>query len=110
MKGTFPELAYPTAEELVIKPGAQVMFVKNDTVAREYYNGLIGHVVNADDRSVSIRVAGRQTPIEVTPQVWENSRYKINEQTNTIETEVQGTFTQMPLRWPGPSPSTRARA
>ena len=98
VKGTFPELAYPTAEELVIKPGAQVMFVKNDTVTREYYNGLIGHVVNADDRSVSIRVAGRQTPIEVTPQVWENSRYKINEQTNTIETEVQGTFTQMPLR------------
>lgn len=98
IKGTFPELAYPTAEELVIKPGAQVMFVKNDTAAREYYNGLIGHVVRADDHSATIRVPGRQTPIEVTPQVWENSKYKVNEQTNTIETEVQGTFTQMPLR------------
>ena len=98
VKGTFPELAYPTAEELVIKPGAQVMFVKNDTVAHEYYNGLIGHVVDAGEKSVSIRVPGRQTLIEVTPQVWENAKYKINEQTNTIETEVQGTFTQMPLR------------
>lgn len=98
IKGTFPELAYPTAEELVIKPGAQVMFVKNDTAAREYYNGLIGHVVRADDHSATIRAPGRQTPIEVTPQVWENSKYKVNEQTNTIETEVQGTFTQMPLR------------
>lgn len=98
IKGTFPELAYPTAEELVIKPGAQVMFVKNDTAAREYYNGLIGHVVRADDHSATIRVPGRQAPIEVTPQVWENSKYKVNEQTNTIETEVQGTFTQMPLR------------
>lgn len=98
IKGTFPELAYPTAEELIIKPGAQVMFVKNDTAAREYYNGLIGHVVRADDHSATIRVPGRQTPIEVTPQVWENSKYKVNEQTNTIETEVQGTFTQMPLR------------
>lgn len=98
IKGTFPELAYPTAEELVIKPGAQVMFVKNDTAAREYYNGLIGHVVRADDHSATIRVPSRQTPIEVTPQVWENSKYKVNEQTNTIETEVQGTFTQMPLR------------
>lgn len=98
IKGTFPELAYPTAEALVIKPGAQVMFVKNDTAAREYYNGLIGHVVRADDHSATIRVPGRQTPIEVTPQVWENSKYKVNEQTNTIETEVQGTFTQMPLR------------
>jgi len=58
IKGTFPELAYPTAEELVIKPGAQVMFVKNDTAAREYYNGLIGHVVRADDHSATIRVPG----------------------------------------------------
>lgn len=98
IKGTFPELAYPTAEELVLKPGAQVMFIKNDTVAHEYYNGLIGHVVNADDRSVSVRVPGRQSLIEVTPQVWENARYKVNEQTNKIETEVQGTFTQIPLR------------
>lgn len=98
VKGTFPELAYPTAEELVIKPGAQVMFVKNDTVSHEYYNGLIGHVLRADDKSVTIKVAGRQAPIEVTPQVWENARYKVNEQTNTIETEVQGTFTQIPLR------------
>ncbi len=98
VKGTFPELAYPTADRLEIKPGAQVMFVKNDTASHEYYNGLIGHVLRADKDSVSIRVAGRQTPIEVTPQVWENARYKVNEQTNTIETEVQGTFTQMPLR------------
>lgn len=98
VKGTFPELAYPTAQELVIKPGAQVMFIKNDTTAHEYYNGLIGHVVNADSRSVSIRIPGRRTLIEVTPQVWENTKYKVNEQTNTIETEVQGTFTQMPLR------------
>lgn len=98
VKGTFPELAYPTTDELVIKPGAQVMFVKNDTVAHEYYNGLIGQVISANEKSATIRVAGRQTPIEVTPQIWENTRYKINEATNTIETEVQGTFAQMPLR------------
>ena len=98
VKGTFPELAYPTTDELVIKPGAQVMFVKNDTTAHEYYNGLIGQVISANEKSATIRVVGRQTPIEVTPQVWENTRYKINEVTNTIETEVQGTFAQMPLR------------
>lgn len=98
VKGTFPELAYPTTDELVIKPGAQVMFVKNDTTAHEYYNGLIGQVISVNEKSATIRVAGRQTPIEVTPQVWENTRYKINEATNTIETEVQGTFAQMPLR------------
>ena len=30
IKGTFPEYSYPTAEALVLKEGAQVMFVKND--------------------------------------------------------------------------------
>lgn len=98
VKGTFPELAYPTAQELIIKPGAQVMFVKNDTANHEYYNGLIGQVVSAANDSVTVRVPDRREPITVTPQVWENSRYKVNEQTNTLETEVQGTFTQMPLR------------
>lgn len=99
--GTFPELAYPTAEELIVKPGAQVMFVKNDTVAHEYYNGLIGTVTYADQDKVQVKVADAQAgtrTVTVTPQVWENARYTINEQTNTIETEVQGRFTQIPLR------------
>lgn len=98
VKGTFPELAYPTAEELVLKAGAQVMFVKNDTTGHEYYNGLIGTIVQVDNQLVRVQIADRRTPIDVTPQIWENARYKINEQTNTIETEVQGTFTQIPLR------------
>lgn len=96
--GTFPEISYPTAEQLTLKVGAQVMFIKNDTVEHEYYNGLIGTVVSADKEKISVKVAGRQTPVTVTPQSWENTKYKINEHTNTIETEVQGTFTQMPLR------------
>ncbi len=98
VKGTFPELSYPTADELTLKPGAQVMFVKNDTVKHEYYNGLIGHVEALTADGVTIRIPGRAGLIEVEPQVWENTKYKVNEQTNMIETEVQGTFTQIPLR------------
>lgn len=98
VKGTFPELAYPTAETLEIKKGCQVMFVKNDTVAHEYYNGLIGTVESTTPDAVYVRIPGKEQPIEVTPQLWENSRYKVNELTNTVETEVQGTFSQIPLR------------
>ena len=36
--------------------------------------------------------------IRVAPQVWENARYTVNEEKGTVETEVQGTFTQVPLR------------
>lgn len=98
ISGTFPSLAYPTAETLVLKPGAQVMFVKNDPSGHEYYNGLIGQVIGADSSSVRVRIPGRSQPITVEPQVWENSRYRINEATNTVVTEIQGTFTQIPLR------------
>lgn len=96
--GIFPESLYPTAAELTLKVGAQVMFIKNDTGSRQYYNGLIGTIVAADRLRAMVAVEGRQDPIEVTPQPWENTKYKINESTNAIETEIQGTFTQMPLR------------
>ncbi|MDE6438912.1 MAG: ATP-binding domain-containing protein, partial [Muribaculaceae bacterium] len=37
-------------------------------------------------------------PITVEPQMWENTRYTVDEATNTIMPEVQGTFSQLPLR------------
>ena len=75
------------------------MFVKNDPgVEHRYYNGKIGHVIHADPTSVRVLCPGDDRPIEVTPQVWENAKYTVNNTTNTIETEVQGTFSQMPLR------------
>lgn len=96
--GNFPESSYPTASRLVLKEGAQVMFNKNDFVNHQYYNGLIGRVVFADEGCVRVEVPGRPDPVEVTPQAWENCTYTINEVTHTVETQVQGTFTQMPLR------------
>lgn len=99
VKGTFPEYSFPTAETLELKVGAQVMFVKNDvSPEKRFYNGKIGHVVYADAGCVRVLCPGDDEPIEVTPQVWENARYTVNELTNKVETEVQGTFTQMPLR------------
>lgn len=99
VKGTFPDYSFPTAQRLELKVGAQVMFVKNDpTPEKRFYNGKIGHVVYADPGCVRVMCAGENEPIDVTPQVWENARYTVNDLTNKIETEVQGTFTQIPLR------------
>ncbi len=99
IEGVFPEYAYPTAERLELKVGAQVMFVKNDpSTERRYYNGKIGHVVYADPGCVKVMCPGESTPIEVAPQVWENAKYTVNDATNVVETQVQGTFSQLPLR------------
>ena len=99
ISGTFPEYSYPTAETLVLKEGAQVMFVKNDPSGEHlYYNGRIGKVVEASERSLTVYCEGDANAIDVVPLVWENTRYTLNEVTREIESEVLGTFKQLPLR------------
>ena len=99
IKGTFPDYSYPTAETLVLKEGAQVMFVKNDPSGKHlYYNGRIGRVMEADNHHLKIYCDGDSEAIEVEPLEWENNRYTLNEKTREIESEVLGTFKQIPLR------------
>ena len=82
---------------LTLKTGAQVMFLKNDPKGR-YYNGRIGHVTYVDERQILVLCPGDEKAIVVEKEVWENTKYKINDSTNQIESEVVGTFTQYPLR------------
>jgi len=95
--GNFPEYSYPTDKQLTLRKGAQVMFIKNDPKG-EYYNGKIGVVTSLDAKKIYVRCPDDGNVIEVTPQVWENAKYVVNPTTNEIETEIQGTFSQFPLR------------
>ena len=97
--GNFPEYSYPTEARLELKVGAQVMFVKNDPSAeRCYFNGKIGVVTDFYEEYILVQCAGDDEKIAVEPLEWENCRYVINEQTQEMETEVQGIFRQYPLR------------
>jgi len=99
ISGTFPDYSFPTAETLVLKLGAQVMFIKNDPSSEHlYYNGRIGRVIYLDARKILVCCEGDHEAIEVEPLEWENTRYTLNEVTREIESEVQGTFKQFPLR------------
>ena len=99
IEGNFPEYSYPTSERLILKEGAQVMFVKNDpTGNHRYFNGRIGQVVDISERHVSVLCPGDAEAIEVEPLVWENTQYQLNAVTREIETKVQGRFRQLPLR------------
>ena len=75
------------------------MFVKNDpTGNHQYYNGRIGHVQDISQNMLTVYCEGDDEAIDVEPLEWENTRYTLNEKTHEIESEVQGTFRQLPLR------------
>lgn len=97
VSGEFPSANFPTDQELQLKEGAQVMFVKNDTEGR-YYNGRIGHITYLDANTIQVLCTGDAQPIDVERDVWENTRYSLNDETREIETEVLGSFSQFPLR------------
>lgn len=98
-EGNYPEYSYPTDRSLTLKLGAQVMFVKNDTSGNhQYYNGMIGEVtaINGNGFNVTAKDDGRV--IEVTVETWQNCRYSIDEGTKEIKEEVDGTFSQYPVK------------
>ncbi len=107
IEGNFPESSAPTDKTLVLKPGAQVMFVKNDSSgAHRYYNGKIGTVrelrdepdENGDTQRVVIVDDEDGETIHVTPERWENLRYEIDPADNQIKQITDGTFVQYPLK------------
>ncbi len=98
--GDFPAHSFPTSESLVLKRGAQVMFLRNDNSPDKlYYNGKIGRVSEIhNDRIVVDDPGGEDHPVEVKPVDWENITYRVNEEDQTIEEEVIGSFSQFPLK------------
>ena len=97
--GKYPEMLFPTDQTLTLKKDAQVMFVKNDSSAEKaYYNGMIGTVVSIDSNGFTVRAKDTGTVIKVEPEQWDNTRYVINEATSEITEEVDGTFSQFPVK------------
>ena len=97
--GTFPENTYPTKEELELKVGAQVMFVKNDpNPEKAFYNGKIGRLVGYNEKDGSVTVENEGEHITVPKLKWQNMEYTINAENQDIEEKEIGSFTQIPLR------------
>ncbi len=95
----FPEYMYPTEETLVLKHGAQVMFVKNDSSCDKlYYNGKIGKVTRIEDDIVYVKCTDDFSEIPAIPETWNNVKYSLNEDTKEIEETITGRFEQYPLK------------
>jgi len=98
IKGDFPESSLPTSQELTLKPGAQIIFIKND-FDRRWVNGTIGVISGFDPMEETIYIItddGKE--VDVKRESWRNIRYKYNEEKKQVEEEELGTFTQYPIR------------
>ena len=98
IRGEFPLTSVPAPMELELKPGAQVIFVRNDKEKR-WVNGTIGVVTGIDTEEGIINVCDEDgNEHDVGEEVWENVRYTFNEKEQKIDEELLGTFKQFPLR------------
>ncbi len=99
VKGNFSEYNYPTDENLELKLGSQVMFVKNDPEPeKRFFNGKIGIITSISKEDIIVKCPDDDEGILVNALVWENIKYSIDEQSKEINESVEGTFTQIPLK------------
>lgn len=98
INGEFPLSSLPAPMDLEIKPGAQVIFVKNDKEKR-WVNGTLGVVTGIDEEEGIIGVVDEDGyEYDVVREIWENMRYTFDEKEQKIVEEQLGTFVQFPLR------------
>ena len=98
VKGEFPDSSLPSPMELEVKPGAQIIFIKNDPDKR-WVNGTLGVVEGIDeDDDVLYIVTEDGNEHDVRRERWSNMRYKFNEKEKKIEEEEIGSYIQFPIR------------
>ncbi len=99
IEGDFGREYLPTAEELRLKKGAQIMLLNNDTFGR-WINGTIGRVIgfDEDENGEGIINAKLDTgeEVEIGPNTWKIYRFFIKDK--DLASEEVGSFTQYPVR------------
>ncbi len=96
VSGEFDESKYPTEPELILKEGAQVIFIKND-IDKRWVNGTIGQVNELTESTIKVKLKDGSIH-SVDKRVWENIKYQYNKDKKKIEQEIVGTFKQYPLK------------
>lgn len=96
IKGEFPENSLPTAMELTIKAGAQIVFIKNDR-ERRWVNGTIGKVIHTDEDVIEVELESGETHA-VERALWENIQYEYDEKSKRVIEKQIGSFIQFPIK------------
>ncbi|MBP9210751.1 MAG: AAA family ATPase [Saprospiraceae bacterium] len=96
--GKLASSQFPADEVLLVKPGAQVMLLRNDSEGR-YVNGSLATVLSLNDDSVEVLLEGDTDPVELRRESWELIRYKQSAPGDqALQMEVTGRFRQFPIK------------
>lgn len=95
-EGNVEKLKDVVEDELLLKVGAQVMFLKNDSLGR-WANGTIGTVVELDEFGVTVCLEnGNKVGVE--KDIWEAIEYEYRKDQKVCQKMVVGRVAQFPLR------------
>ncbi|MFC2042096.1 AAA family ATPase [Chloroflexota bacterium] len=98
IEGDFGREYLPTAVDIQVKVGAQIMMLNNDTEGR-WVNGSIGKIIgitqNRKGEDIIVAELTDGEDVEITPFTWEIFRFFV--EGGGLQSEVMGTFTQFPL-------------
>jgi ATP-dependent DNA helicase PIF1 len=95
IEGQLEATTFPTEKTLVLKKGAQIMMLKNDSKKR-WVNGSIGMVEEVKEKEILVNIDGQVH--NVLPETWNKIRYSFNAEKRQIEEEIVSSFTQFPMR------------
>jgi ATP-dependent DNA helicase PIF1 len=96
VEGDFDAKQSPAEEELRLKVGAQVMFVKNDPENR-WVNGTIGQVEDIKTNKITVVLVNGKTHI-VEPETWSKIEYTFNVEKGNLQEQETGSMIQFPLK------------
>lgn len=97
IEGDFKEVGLQVEQELHLKVGAQVMFIKNDTGEnRKFYNGKIGKIKSITNGEIYVSFPDEEELL-LTKSSWQSFEYKINEEEQIAQQQV-GELLQYPIK------------
>lgn len=86
----------PTEQVLVLKEGAQIIFIKNSATGK-WVNGTIAKVHSLSADKIEVQLTNGEIE-EVRMETWENKLYRWDAMNRRVKSEVIGTFKQYPIK------------
>lgn len=84
----------PAPDQLALKVGAQIMFVKNSAKGN-WVNGTIGVVERLDPETITVRT--EDGAFEVTSEKWQTVGYEFDDKKEAIVEKALGSYSQFPI-------------